>query len=463
MTNNNAYNMKYKHNINYLIILIAITSISIISFIIFSPHFEQNKPKIIIDNEIYWNLKNKLDIRFTDDTGIKYYKVTYNDGNKKLILNQQILSGKDTNITISVIPPKFDMFYKGQNISLTIEVFDKSKWNYLNGNVQVKKVKLYIDTIKPIANIVKNTRYIKRGSTAVVVVKVKDENLEDAYISFNNKLKFKLIPFYKKDYFVSLIPWDINIERFKRVNLVAVDKAANKTITKVPLYTNSIKIKEDTINVSSSFIESTSSNVLEQSAEAIPLELDKRFIQQNRVLRKKNVQFLRDINFKYMDVSKINNFNIKPFKRLNGSATVAKFAERRYYVYKNKKIDEAWHLGIDWASVKKAPIRASNAGRVLFNEYLGIYGNTIIIDHGMGLSSLYGHISSSDVQPEDIVKENQKIGNTGSSGAAMGDHLHFGVLIQGIEVDPLEWMDKNWINTNIIKIINDAKIEIDNK
>jgi murein DD-endopeptidase MepM/ murein hydrolase activator NlpD len=118
---------------------------------------------------------------------------------------------------------------------------------------------------------------------------------------------------------------------------------------------------------------------------------------------------------------------------------------------------------MDWASIKQAPIKASNSGTVIFNEYLGIYGNTIILDHKMGLSTLYAHISSSSVNTGDKVSKNQQLANTGSTGAVLGDHLHFGVLVQGIEVNPLEWMDRSWIKSRITKILDEAKTTIDSK
>ena len=153
-------------------------------------------------------------------------------------------------------------------------------------------------------------------------------------------------------------------------------------------------------------------------------------------------------------------YNIKPFKRLRGSKTFAGFAEKRQYFYNNEKIDEAWHLGMDWASIKHAGIQTSNEGEVIFSDYLGIYGNTLIIDHELGVQSLYAHTSNFSVQKGDTVSVNQKIANTGNTGAVFGDHLHFGILIQGIEVNPIEWMDRSWIKTRITDILDDAKLDI---
>ncbi len=459
----NDYITKKNSFMKYIVGLVFILLFGAVGFVMVSPQFEQTEPSIVIEDEIYWNLKSKLEIQLSDASGIKYYKIVYNDGQKSIDLNNEVLTGKETDITLEIEPPKFDMFYKGNDVSLDIEVVDNSKWNYLNGNVATKKVRINLDIKKPIAQIIENSRYIRRGGSGIVIVKVEDENLQDAYISFNDKIKFDLIPFYKDNYFVSLIAWDVNIDKFKRISLIAIDKAGNKTITKIPFYIQALKVKQDTIKINSNFIESVSTTVLEQSGESIPIELSKRFIEQNKILREKNVNTLRTLAVKYMDRSKIDNFGLKRFKRLRGSKTAAGFAERRSYFYEGKKIDEAWHLGMDWASVKKAPIKLSNDGKVIFNEYLGIYGNTIIIDHQMGLFSLYAHTSSSQIEIGQMVKAKQKIANTGSTGAVMGDHLHFGILVQGIEVNPLEWMDKNWIKNNITQTITDAKKAIDSK
>ena len=455
---------KKKNNfIKFIMITILLVLVAGVGFVKLSPEFEQNKPIITIKDNIYWNLKDILDLKISDESGIKYYKVSFNDGTKLIELNSQVLSQPQKELNIKINPPKLDMFFKGTSGSLEIEAFDNSKWNFLEGNKVKKIIHVAIDNKKPTANVIDNSRYIRRGGSGIVIVKVEDLNLKESYISFNDKIKFQLIPFYKENYFVSLIAWDVNIETFKRINLIAIDKAGNKTITKIPFYTQKLRVKKDTIAISSNFIESVSANVLEQSGEDIPVELSKRFIKQNRALRDKNVKTLRELGLKQMDMSKVDNFDIKRFKRLKGSRTAAGFAEKRSYLYKNEKIDEAWHLGMDWASVRKATIKTSNSGKVIFNNYLGIYGNTIIIDHKMGLASLYAHTSTSHVQLGDIVKAKQKIANTGSTGAVMGDHLHFGILIQGVEVNPLEWMDKNWIKNNIAKTIKNSKKIIDGK
>ncbi|HIP11700.1 MAG TPA: M23 family metallopeptidase [Arcobacter sp.] len=428
-------------------------------FVYLSPQFEQNTPKITLKTNGFWNLKDSLNININDASGIKYYKITFIDGSKKLVLDEQISSTSETNLALKIKAPKLDMFYKGIDVKIKIEAIDNSKWNFLNGNQISKTYELKIDNKKPVANVVNNSRYIKHGGSAVVVVKVKDTNLDDAYIMFNDKIRFELIPFYKENYYVSLIAWDVNIpyDGFNRVSLIAIDKAGNKTKAKVPFYIQKLKIKKDNIKLSKKFIDDVSTNVLEQMNEDVPTEHQERFVKQNHTLRAKNIEIIKQSVMNNFDKSLIEDFKINRFKRLRGSRTAAGFAEKRSYFLDGEKIDEAWHLGIDWASVKQAPVKLSNEGKVIFNSYLGIYGNTIIIDHGMGLSSLYAHTTNQYVNIGDEISKNKKIASTGTTGAVMGDHLHFGILVQGIEVNPIEWMDRNWIRTRITDILKNAK------
>jgi len=433
-------------------------------FIYVSPTFEQNKPKILIDTNQFWNLKDKLTIKINDQSGLKYYKITFIDDKNNIILAEQSMTDNtNKEQIIEVNPPKLNPFYKNTLVKIKVEAIDNSKWNFLNGNSVNKTFDIKIDKIKPVASVINNSRYIKRGGSAVAVVKVSDKNLKEAYITFNDKVKFKLTPFYKENYFVSLIAWPIDIEDFLIVNLVAIDKAGNKTVSKIPLYLQKANLKTDTIKISEKFINDVSKNVLTKSSHDIPSELENIFVAQNKDIRKENIDLLRKVGLTKMDYSKIDSFKIKNFRRLNGSKTVAGFAERRSYIFNGNKIDEEWHLGMDWAKVKHTKIVSSNPGKIIFNSYLGIYGNVVLIDHSLGLASLYAHLNNSNVTLGQDVYNNSKIGNTGTTGAVLGDHLHFGILVQGIEVDPVEWMDKNWIKTRITNIINQSKKEISKK
>ena len=122
------------------------------------------------------------------------------------------------------------------------------------------------------------------------------------------------------------------------------------------------------------------------------------------------------------------------------------------------------HLGFDLASTANAPVRAANTGSVVFAEYLGIFGRCVVIDHGMGLQSLYAHLSSIDVAPGMAVERDQQLGLSGQTGLAGGDHLHFAMLLQGRPVTPMEWWDEHWIEDRVLRklreVANSPDVEV---
>jgi murein DD-endopeptidase MepM/ murein hydrolase activator NlpD len=138
-----------------------------------------------------------------------------------------------------------------------------------------------------------------------------------------------------------------------------------------------------------------------------------------------------------------------PFVQLGNSQVEAGFADDRTYVFEGRDVDRQTHLGYDLAVTSAIPIQAANAGKVLHADWLGIYGNCVVVDHGMGVASLYGHLSSIDVRAGDSVQKGQVLGRSGMTGLAGGDHLHFTMLVHGRPVNPVEWWDSHWIADRI--------------
>ncbi len=132
------------------------------------------------------------------------------------------------------------------------------------------------------------------------------------------------------------------------------------------------------------------------------------------------------------------------------------FAEPRTYVDGGRTVDTQVHVGFDLASTKLSPVPAANAGQVAFVGPLTIYGNTVILDHGLGLQTLYAHLSSIAVKAGDAVTKGQELGRSGTTGLAVGDHLHFEVLVSGVSVTPLEWWDGKWIRDRVNKPLKEA-------
>jgi hypothetical protein len=179
-------------------------------------------------------------------------------------------------------------------------------------------------------------------------------------------------------------------------------------------------------------------------------DLLERFLKINSELRKKNNQTLADLRLK----SEPKLLWSGPFLQLGNSKVEAVFADDRTYVYKGKKVDRQVHLGFDLAVTAHTPIPASNDGKVLWASDLGIYGNCVVIDHGYGLQSIYGHLSEIGVKVDQVVKRGEIIGKSGSTGLAGGDHLHFSMQLDGVQVNPVEWWDAHWIHDRILSKLN---------
>ena len=437
-----------------VIIMSVVTGI--LAFVFFSPTFERIAPKVAIEKEIYWNLQKPIRVSITDNSEIKSYDLSFDDGQKQSKLETKVIKKENGILELDILPPLFDESSKPKEGNLKIEVSDSSKWNFFSGNQTITNSKVVIDKRSPIANVVANSYLLRQGGSGIIVAEISDDNIKDYYVSFNDEELFELFPFQKKNFFISIITWPIDIKEFKKVNIVAIDKAGNKTVTKVPFYIQPFKEKTDKIKITDDFVNNVSRHVLENSDITIPDSITETFVKVNKDVREKNVKAIRDVVKKNLEASGKIPFEVKTFVRMTNAATFAQFGERRHYFYNDQKIDEAWHLGMDWASSKRADIIVTNPGKVIFKGYLGIYGDTAIVDHGFGLSTLYAHTSNIDVEVNDEVKTGQKIGNTGSTGAVFGDHLHFGVLVQGIEVNPNEWLDYEWIKVNLTKTINDA-------
>ena len=430
--------------------------IGAVAFLFLSPTFERVPPKVNIEKELYWNLQKPIKFEIADTSEIKSYDVSFDDGQKNTKLETKVIKNENGLMQIDILPPSFDENNRPKDGNLKIDVYDSSKWNFFNGNQTVTNTKIIIDKRSPIANVVTNSYLLRQGGSGIIVAEITDENIKDYYVSFNDEEVFEMFPFQKKNFYISIITWPVDLKEFKKVNIVAVDMAGNKTVTKVPFYIQPFKEKTDKIKITDDFVNNVSKHVLENSNMNVPEGITETFVKVNKEVREKNVKTIREVVRKNLENSGKMNFDVKTFIRMPNAATFAQFGERRHYFYNEQKIDEAWHLGMDWASSKRADIVVTNPGKVIYKGYLGIYGDTAIIDHGWGLGTLYAHTSNIDVEVDDEIKTGQKIGNTGSTGAVFGDHLHFGVLVQGIEVNPNEWLDFTWMKTNVTKTINDA-------
>jgi hypothetical protein len=215
------------------------------------------------------------------------------------------------------------------------------------------------------------------------------------------------------------------------------------------------KFRDSRIEVDDRFLGRVVPAILQNSPElkvSNPGDLLDSFLSINRELRKQN-------NAKIAALAQKSEPKILwqgPFRQLSNTAVEAGFADQRTYVYKGKPVDQQTHLGFDLASTTAAPVEAANQGKVVFADWLGIYGNCVILDHGMGLQSLYAHLSSIEVKVGDSVTTRGRVGRSGVTGLAGGDHLHFTMLLGGNPVTAVDWWSDKWIQDRITRKLRDA-------
>lgn len=421
-----------------------------------TPMFERNAPSITLDTNGYWNLKKPLSLHITDASGIKSYKVVFKSATVEKTLYLEVPMTLSSSINILIEPPRSSYALKDKNVKIIVFAQDASKWNFLNGNEIIKEFDLKIDKLKPELLTIAHSYKITRGGAAVVIFKASDESLKEMYIETNFGKKFKPQPFYKDGYYISLLAWPVTEEAF-RATIVARDYAGNISKSYIPLYLKQKNYKISRIKISKRFIKG---KIAELASEFIETQGVEDSIEQFKIInedvRAKNEKLIHDITSK-VPAGMISTFNIKKMSPLKHAIVVATFGDHRKYIYKRKYLSESYHLGLDLASNTQAEIVTQNSGDVVYSAFNGLYGNMPIIHHGLGLYTLYGHCSSVSINEGDFANAKKSIARSGKSGYAMGDHLHFGVLIQGIEVRPAEWMDQTWIDINIKNIINDAK------
>ncbi|TXE85817.1 M23 family metallopeptidase [Campylobacter volucris] len=442
--------------------LVFLVLIIIAAFVLNTGWFERGVPIIKTKAEvIYSNLNNPITIEIDDKITLKDVKVTLfkdNELNGQILVNEKV-QGKKKNIRFDLKLPKLAYKEKINSYKLLIEASDSSFWNLFLGNIASKEVKIIVDTKNPAVDIINNSYQIEQGGVGSVVFKANDENLEDVYIITDKDRVFKAIPFVKKGYYAALIPWDVKDENF-RAYIVAKDKAGNINKQRIRYYFANKKYRVSNIKLNDKFIdgkiEFLAKTYAPKGRELTRLEKFK-FV--NEDLRNSNEALIHEITSKVPD-DIINNFKINLFAPLKNGQKVADYADHRFYSYNNEPLSSSYHMGLDLASVKEAPIISNNDGEVVLVQENGIYGLNIIIYHGFGIYTLYGHCTDAKVNVGDKVKAGEIIGTTGTTGLALGDHVHFGVLVQGIEVRPEQWQDAKWIKDNIYNVLNSSKKKI---
>ncbi len=447
---------------SFILILLMIAMIVGTYFVLKSPSFEANKPKITLPLSFYWNTHHPFDINISDDSGIKSIIAYLSNGHERIQIADVELKKPLKNYTLQIKYPKIGFEQNSDNLKLTVIANDISKWNFLKGNTRIKSTRIKVDSQKPDLFSLITSYGITRGGSALAIFKATDKNLKELYIQTNFGKKFKPSPFYKKGYYAVLVAWPVKQKRFS-AKIIAIDEAGNKTKARLSFFLKARSYRTSHLQAKDRFINGKISDLAEdrpQDTQNLSPTEKLRYI--NETYRIENDALIKKITNK-VDSNRIDDFYIQPFYPLHNGKVVGSFGDHRYYWYgdKNNTISESYHLGVDFASIRRDNIYITNPGVVVFADYNGIYGNNLIIYHGFGLYTVYGHCSTLLKHRGDVVRAGEVAAKTGATGLALGDHLHFSVMVQGIFVRPAEWMDTKWIQTNITDVIQSAKKMID--
>ncbi len=317
----------------------------------------------------------------------------------------------------------------------------------------VAEVKLPVRLAPPTLAILSTFHYLRQGGSEAIVYRVGDGAVQDGVQAGNWFFPGFPMPGADKQQRFAIfgIPYDLTDPT--KIRLVATDEVGNRAEAAFVDRFDPRPIRKDTIDVNDAFMNKVVPEILSQSPEIEDRgSLLENYLAINRELRKKNARTLKDLAEK----SERKFLWTEPFLPMMNAAITAAFADRRTYVYNGKDIDQQDHLGFDMASVERDAIRASNRGKVVLARFFGIYGNAVVIDHGYGLMSLYGHLSSIGVKEGQMLERGQELGRSGQTGLAGGDHLHFTMLVGGLPINPVEWWDPHWIQDRVARKLGAA-------
>jgi murein DD-endopeptidase MepM/ murein hydrolase activator NlpD len=409
------------------------------------PRFESQPPQISLSSNADVVGLAPLEIVVSDkETGLKSLTVTLSQGGNEQTLANEQFSTPTPEKKIPLTLGKVAGIKEGPAV-LRVKARDGSLWNSFAGNEAVLEKNLTIDITPPTLELIADDRYVNFGGVGVIVYKPSADTATSGvkmgdyfFPGFPGQVK------EHPDHFIALFAHPYNVPAETRPLLVATDKAGNSREMRIGYELKNVRYKKSTIALSDRFLENKVAPLLADAAarQGTPQEV---FVAVNKKLRKVNEDKITEVTKKATP----NMLWRDAFAQLSNSKVEANFADKRTYTYNGQPVDEAYHLGYDLSVTKNYPVEASNSGTVAFTGELGIYGNTVILDHGLGLYTLYGHLNSIDVKVGDSVTKRQPLGRTGETGLAAGDHLHFGIYLDGLAVLPVEWWDQKWINDNI--------------
>jgi murein DD-endopeptidase MepM/ murein hydrolase activator NlpD len=317
----------------------------------------------------------------------------------------------------------------------------------------VKEISLPVRLTPPSLAVVSTFTYVNQGGCEAVVYRVGETSVKDGVVAGPWFFPGFPLPGGGKDERFALFAVPYDTGDVSQIRLVAEDEVGNVSRAAFIDKFFAKPLRRDTIPLDDKFLNKVVGPILSQTPELTDKgNLLDNYLEINRDLRKID-------NAQLVELAKGSQAKFlwtRPFQPMGSTKVMASFADRRSYTYQGRTVDQQDHLGLDMAGVARAPVPAANDGVVVLAKFFGIYGNAVVVDHGYGLMSLYGHLSSIDVKEGQTVTRGQPLGRSGDTGLAAGDHLHFAILLQGLPVSPVEWWDAHWLQDRIARKLGRA-------
>ncbi|MFW6428335.1 MAG: M23 family metallopeptidase [Desulfosalsimonas sp.] len=414
--------------------------------------FEGGEPEVSLDlKDKYISDQEQIRAEAGDDkSGLRRIRASVEqEGSEAVLMDKQFEKGtasaEDGAHAFELELNIRDMELSEGDALLRIEVWDHSWRNWFSGNRVSLEEELVVDLTAPHIEVLTDQHNVSQGGAGLIIYRISEECSRHG-VSVDGHF-FPGYSGYFDDPRVCVAFFGLAHDEDTEVDMrvEAEDRAGNTGRSGFPYHIKARNFKSENLPITDRFLK----NILPEFEDADEFPQDKPPVEQflfvNRELRKKNNQTI-------LSVAEDTDTRMHwrgNFLRLPNSASKAGFADRRTYMYDGEEIDRQVHMGTDLASVRHAPVPAANTGRVAFVGRAGIYGNVVTIDHGFGVFSVYAHLSKVDVSEGDMVEKADIIGATGTTGLAGGDHLHFGMFINDIFVNAVEWWDSSWIENNV--------------
>lgn len=434
----------------------------------------------------------KFDVEFVDDlSGLSEILVRYEQNRrivnlKKIKLDQRKVRKRTIPISINgkelgLLPGKVKFSFVG---------FDKSFWS------NSRRVDLFLDVdfTPPELEIVTTEHNARKGGVELVFYRVKGGALSgdfgpgpnrdssvSKFVGFSGvKMSTWLFPGFPAhtldtvfeaypDLYFSLFPVPLDFEASRGSAVIfARDGVGNVNTKRLPLKIGSSKAKRVTYELDLHTLE-TQAAALWPSYEALVEGADVSFSEPKDIndllkrYREFNVRFRKEVDErigKLLSKPRMTKYWRGRLGRQTGYTQVYGYNETQNFEFEGSGAGVVISGGVGYSSLKERPVRAANNGVVVFCGELGPLGTSVILDHGFGLSSLYGNLSECISREGTLANANDVIGKSGRSGLNHFSGVHFEVRVQGLPVNPEEWWDRRWIRDHLDKKVEKVKRDL---